>query len=131
MKITYDNYTIILNLITLRIVHLFDLLRSKSSLLEYKKKTNWWSYHPTNFGCIIFSPTMEERKLITETEDTIWIWIIHVMIAKSLHYTIKFTFTSEYYVQTRDRPQKNEKCLSWRVLAENWFECAQKIEEKE
>lgn len=131
MKIAYDNYTIILNLITLRIVHLSDLLRSKSSLLEYKKN-KWCSYHPTDFGCIIFfSPTMKERKLITETEETIWIWIIHVMIAKSLHYTIKFTFTSEYYVQTRDRPQKSEKFLSWRVLAENWFECAQKIGENE
>ena len=40
MKITYYNYTIILNLITLRIVHLSDLLRSKSSLLEYKKTTD-------------------------------------------------------------------------------------------
>ena len=45
---------------------------------------------------------MKEWKLIAETQDTIWIWIVHAMIAKWLKYTIKFNFTSRYYMQDID-----------------------------
>ena len=80
-----------------------------------------------------FSPTMKERKLIAEMQDTIWIWIIHAMIAKWLNYTTKFNFTScFFYVQTKLSAGKNEQCLGgWGVLDENCFEGAQKTGENE
>ena len=52
-----------------------------------------------------FLRTMKERKLIAETQDTIWIWIIHGMVAISLNYTSKFNFTSRYFVQPRYQSQ--------------------------
>ena len=116
-----------------------------TSSQKYSRYTRWrWSYHAIifdrildakgeDFGRIIFSPTLKERKLIAVTPDTIWIWIIHAKMAKWLNYTIKFNFTSGYYVpvQPRYQSRKKDKCLCWRVLAENWLECAQKIGENE
>ena len=64
-----------------------------------------------------FSPPMKERKFIAEASESIWIWIIHATIAKWLNCTIKLNLTSWYYVQPRYRPQKNEKCPFWRVIA--------------
>ena len=52
---------------------------------------------------------MKEQKLIAETQDTTWIWIVHAMIANWLNYTIMFNFTSGYYVQLRYRSRKRTK----------------------
>jgi hypothetical protein len=92
-----------------------------SFMVEEKK---WHGQNPLIQGEWIltvsfFLRTMKERKLIAETQDTIWIWIIHGMVTKWLNYTSKFNFTSGYFVQPRYRPRKNEKLFFWRVLAEN------------
>ena len=71
-------------------------------------KINWWSYHSTDFDRIIFfSPTMQVRKRISETQNTIRIWVIRAMIAKGLNYTIKFNCIPH-------------GIIFWRVQAENW-----------
>jgi len=70
---------------------------------------------------------MKEQKLITETQDTTWIWIIHAMI--KLHNYVQFYL--RVLCAIKISVPKNEKLLFWRMLAENWFEGAQKIGEKE
>ena len=72
------------------------------------KNINVWMIIYSGF----FSPTMKERKLIVEMQDTIWILIIHAMIAKWLNYTIKFNFTScFFYVHQSYRPERTNNAL--------------------
>jgi hypothetical protein len=66
------------------------------------------------------SLTMKEGKLIAETQDTLWIWIIPAMIVKWLNYTIKFYFTSGYCVQQRYQPRRMKNEDASRKLIRGW-----------
>ena len=58
----------------------------------------------------VLHPLKNKSILLKHKIPCIWIWIIHAMIAKWLHYTIELYFTSWYYVQTIYRPWKNKQC---------------------